>query len=246
VGTWTRQGCWTEATNGRALTGKSYASDDMTLESCAAFCTGFAYFGAEYGRECYCGNTLQPGAVSAANQADCNFLCKGDANEYCGAGSRLELYRAGGAGGAGGATSTTTSAAPTATPTASTTTTAAAGTTSTSSAAPIPTGFNPGDANFALYGCVSEPSAGRLLSNLVEGSNAMTISRCLSQCTQYAFAGVEYGQECWCGNTLNLAGNAGAVPGHNTTITECNFRCPGNQAEFCGAGGRLITYRRRT
>jgi hypothetical protein len=26
----------------------------MTLEVCQAFCTGFTYFGVEYGRECMC------------------------------------------------------------------------------------------------------------------------------------------------------------------------------------------------
>lgn len=55
-------GCQTEATTGRALSGKSYASDDMTVDSCAAFCEedDFQHMGVEYGRECKChfhGNT---------------------------------------------------------------------------------------------------------------------------------------------------------------------------------------------
>lgn len=45
-------GCQKEATNSRALTGASFAYDGMTLESCMANCTGFFYWGAEYGREC--------------------------------------------------------------------------------------------------------------------------------------------------------------------------------------------------
>lgn len=47
-------GCQTEATTGRALSGKSYASDDMSVDSCAAFCADddFDYMGVEYGREC--------------------------------------------------------------------------------------------------------------------------------------------------------------------------------------------------
>lgn len=44
-------GCHTEATSGRALTGKAYYDDLMTTEKCAAACAGYAWFGTEYGRE---------------------------------------------------------------------------------------------------------------------------------------------------------------------------------------------------
>ncbi|KAM3483607.1 hypothetical protein MY8738_003028 [Beauveria namnaoensis] len=89
--TWKLQGCWTEATNARALSDSTYADDDMTLESCAAFCKLSTYFGVEYGRECYCGTKLNEGSVKA-EQEDCSFTCPGDDSEYCGAGNRLELY----------------------------------------------------------------------------------------------------------------------------------------------------------
>jgi hypothetical protein len=39
-------------------------------------------FGVEYGRECYCANTLGAGSVRATNQADCSFTCPGDGTEY--------------------------------------------------------------------------------------------------------------------------------------------------------------------
>jgi len=85
-----------------------------------------------------------------------------------------------------------------------------------------------------------------VLSNLIEGSDLMTVNRCLTQCTQFEFAGIEYGRECWCSNTLNLAGNPGATPGFNATASDCSFRCPGsNNSEYCGAGLRLTMYRRR-
>ena len=47
------QGCYTEATGIRALTGKAYFNDSMTVEACATACTGFTWFGVEYGREVY-------------------------------------------------------------------------------------------------------------------------------------------------------------------------------------------------
>ncbi|PFH62596.1 hypothetical protein XA68_12848 [Ophiocordyceps unilateralis] len=95
VGRYSFQGCWTEATNGRALSGNSYADDRMTLEFCAAFCNGFRYFATEYGRECFCGNSLGDGSNRAENQNDCSFSCPGDASEFCGAGDLTPEGRCG-------------------------------------------------------------------------------------------------------------------------------------------------------
>jgi hypothetical protein len=89
--TWNWKNCYTEATAGRALSSTSYAADDVSLESCATFCGAYSYFGTEYGRECYCGNAFAAGSV-VAPAADCNMKCSGNANEYCGAGSRLSVY----------------------------------------------------------------------------------------------------------------------------------------------------------
>ncbi len=87
-GTWTWYGCQAEATGARALAAETYASDDMTLESCATFCSGYQYFGVEYARECYCGNTFSAGSA-VAPAADCSFPCAGSSAELCGAGNRL-------------------------------------------------------------------------------------------------------------------------------------------------------------
>ena len=84
-------GCYTEATNARALTGSAYFNDLMTVEKCANACAQFKYFGIEYGRECYCGNSINDGSVEAQLE-DCSFACPGDATESCGAGNRLTLY----------------------------------------------------------------------------------------------------------------------------------------------------------
>ncbi len=54
LGNFTLVGCNTEATVAgvRALSGASYVYDGMTLESCMTNCTGYFYWGTEYGREC--------------------------------------------------------------------------------------------------------------------------------------------------------------------------------------------------
>lgn len=48
--TW--QGCYTEATGGRALTGASTTNyQTMTVEACANFCAAFIMFGVEYSKK---------------------------------------------------------------------------------------------------------------------------------------------------------------------------------------------------
>ena len=52
IGAYSFQGCYTEATSVRALTGAAFFPANMTLDKCAAACTGFTYWGVEYGQEC--------------------------------------------------------------------------------------------------------------------------------------------------------------------------------------------------
>ncbi|KAK7425150.1 hypothetical protein QQX98_000064 [Neonectria punicea] len=248
IGSWDFQGCWTEATNGRALNSKTYAKDDMTLESCAAFCDGYDFFGTEYGRECYCGNKLNTGSVKADNQKDCSFTCPGDKTQYCGAGNRLQLYTKGvvvttsSTSSSSTALSTTTSSSDSSTSssttskdtstsssqdstTTSTKTTDSTTTTSTTTSATksaTPSIFE-GNKNFTNYSCISEPSNGRLLGKQVVNDNKMTIKMCLESCYDYKYAGVEYGVECWCGNTLNLNGSTGATPGKNVELVHQQY-----------------------
>ncbi|MCJ1354543.1 MAG: hypothetical protein MMC33_004532 [Icmadophila ericetorum] len=87
------QGCYTDATDSRVLTGVSTSTGSMTWASCSAFCTGYNFFGVEYGSECYCGNAfVNPTSVAPAT--DCNMACTGNATEVCGAGARLNLFKA--------------------------------------------------------------------------------------------------------------------------------------------------------
>ncbi|KAJ7057174.1 WSC domain-containing protein, partial [Mycena amicta] len=80
----------------RTLTGYSFTSSSMTVTSCVAQCDslGFRYAGAEYGTECYCGNSFL-GADSGGGtiaSGECTMNCGGDATQTCGAGFRLSSY----------------------------------------------------------------------------------------------------------------------------------------------------------
>ena len=50
IGQFNYVSCYTEATNGRALTGFALADNSISLDTCASNCTGFRYFGVEYAR----------------------------------------------------------------------------------------------------------------------------------------------------------------------------------------------------
>jgi hypothetical protein len=88
------EGCHTDNVAGRALTGAVFYDDALTVEKCSNICKGWAVFGVEYGRECYCGNAVQGGSTPAP-EGECNFSCAGSLDETCGAGDRINLYRYG-------------------------------------------------------------------------------------------------------------------------------------------------------
>ena len=95
VGTFLSQGCYKEATNGRLLSGASYANNTaMTVESCVNFCqaSGATYAGLEYAQECFCGSSLASTAVTA-DASSCNMLCTGNSTEFCGSTSILNVYK---------------------------------------------------------------------------------------------------------------------------------------------------------
>ncbi|KDQ34140.1 hypothetical protein PLEOSDRAFT_1031730, partial [Pleurotus ostreatus PC15] len=62
----------------------------------------------------------------------------------------------------------------------------------------------------------------------------LTIESCIAICDNagFIFAGVEFGQECYCDSVIQ-------DPGVETDISECNFACSGNPAEVCGSGGHM-------
>jgi hypothetical protein len=213
VGDYTYYGCQTEGTNTRALSAKSYAADSMTLESCQAFCSGYTYFGTEYARECYCGNSFSAGSVPAP-QSDCDFACMGDASEICGAGNRLSVYQLGAVAGVAAAPND-----PISTPTPATPTPA------------LPNGWS-------YEGCWVDGDDGRILSYQENNNQALTIESCVDLCLGlgYTIAGLEWSVQCFCGNGVV---NGGVLA---TLQSDCDMPCGGDENEVCGAGQRMSIY----
>ncbi|KAL2269125.1 hypothetical protein VTJ83DRAFT_3971 [Remersonia thermophila] len=81
--------CWTDKVNDRSLKDHSTHSSAMTVEVCAEECKDYAYFGVEYGQECFCGNEL---GGEAAPAAECGMLCSGAFDQFCGGPDRMNVY----------------------------------------------------------------------------------------------------------------------------------------------------------
>lgn len=94
VGDYTLQGCYVDARQPRAL--KTLTGDDaLTPEKCSDYCAGSTYMGFEYGRECWCADTLDKSSFRAPDD-QCQMPCAGDVSALCGSPARLTLYKKGG------------------------------------------------------------------------------------------------------------------------------------------------------
>ncbi|KAJ7718195.1 WSC domain-containing protein [Mycena maculata] len=103
----------------------------------------------------------------------------------------------------------------------------------------LPRQSNPTDlpGNWSLAGCYTDVSTARTLAATATAGPNMTVEACIAFCAagDYIFAGVEFGDECYCDSTIQ-------IPGVGAPITDCNEPCVGNPSEFCGASGFLTVF----
>ncbi|KAJ3069113.1 hypothetical protein HDU98_007813 [Podochytrium sp. JEL0797] len=102
-------------------------------------------------------------------------------------------------------------------------------------ASSAPVAVNPVIPGWTYKGCFLDSSTSRTLPNAIWSiaANAMTVEACLSACTTggYSFGGLEYAQQCFCGNSVPV-----------TVASSCNMPCLGNATEICGGPGGLSVY----
>ncbi|ESK84857.1 copper radical oxidase [Moniliophthora roreri MCA 2997] len=93
--------------------------------------------------------------------------------------------------------------------------------------------------NWSSVGCFTDLSTARTLQGQSTSSdNNMTIEACISTCeaADFIFAGVEFGQECYCDSTIQS-------PGTQVSLDECNLPCTGAEdTETCGGSGRIHVF----
>ncbi|KPI43427.1 putative fungistatic metabolite [Cyphellophora attinorum] len=226
-------GCYTEGSGVRALTVQPNSNN--TILGCLSACVGYKYSGVEYGGQCFCGNSLGAGSVSAS-ASDCSMTCNNNQTEYCGGPSRLNMYAS------GSLPSSSSSANPSSTGStltsnfASTATSISSSQTTTTTVAipgtptPVPSALS-----FRYVDCYSEGSGTRALADKATASSSMTAEICASFCTGYQYMATEYSSECYCGNTL-LGGSAVVTDGR------CSMTCSGNSGTICGGPNGLSLY----
>ncbi|CAA7261980.1 unnamed protein product [Cyclocybe aegerita] len=133
----------------------------------------------------------------------------------------------------GSATATGGNAPPTSSSTTSSSSTSASSTTTstsaTTTASPTPT------QGFQYVGCYKDDSS-RVISNGPFTDSAQTVAKCLTRCAGYAYAGVEYGVECFCGASLRSDAEIASE-------SECSMPCAGKNDEKCGNGHRINVYK---
>ncbi|KAK6441139.1 hypothetical protein LTR95_002636 [Oleoguttula sp. CCFEE 5521] len=151
-------------------------------------------------------------------------------------------------------TSLTTSITSTSTTSASTSTTS---TTSSSTADPVttssttssttttitPTPISTPFPSWTYRGCYIDNNndAGRLLPLQQPDSTTLTIESCINACSAagYSIAGVEFGDECWCGNELADGATKASV---GIARSKCHSPCTGDGGESCGGPWFLEVY----
>lgn len=239
---WAYYGCYVDGVNGRIL--QNQQPDNTagnTIESCVALCAGQGYTiaGTEYSVQCFCGNAIYNGGVLATQQSDCNDACSGNSKEMCGGGGRMSLYSLG---------------------------------TPVAFQAPGPQ-YSGLPAGWFYKGCLQDNTLSKenvnagstqkeTLSTLpwkVSDNNNNTILGCIQQCAAYGYnaAGLEYGNQCFCGDQQNIlvasvpttSTNPGdaqyftyANPPQLVADSQCDVLCTGAQQYTCGAGNLLSYY----
>ncbi|KAG8814910.1 hypothetical protein FRC19_001415, partial [Serendipita sp. 401] len=86
-------GCWADNTNGQRALDKSLGGfDDLTPAKCQSLCDaqGFNLAGVEFGRECFCGNTII--GNNQPSDSSCTMACSGDSAQTCGGTDAINIY----------------------------------------------------------------------------------------------------------------------------------------------------------
>lgn len=67
-------------------------------------------------------------------------------------------------------------------------------------------------------------------------SSTFTVDKCVSSCQTagYKYAGVEYGSQCFCGNSIGITTWA-----QLQDQSKCNIPCPGDSTNMCGGNNAL-------
>jgi hypothetical protein len=90
---------------------------------------------------------------------------------------------------------------------------------------------------FTYQGCYTDKSAKRALGfQAFVGSNSASLCTAACQAAGYSVAGMEFGDECYCGSSIS-AGNQGPL-----LEAACTMSCSSNSSQICGGPSRISVF----
>ncbi|KAI0555400.1 copper radical oxidase [Xylaria curta] len=207
---WTSQGCWQDGPNGRIMpTYQAQDNDQLTPQSCANLCAGMNY--TISGTEYYRQCFCSNAIYNGGVKGTDDTKC----NTPCSGNSSVNC------GGPGYLTIYSKGTPQTFQP---------------------PTAQTGGlNGTWTYQGCYNDNiNNTRTLPWQLRFPGTLTATACLAQCSQFGYvaAGLEYGEECYCGDPIDIT-SAGST---KQPETDCNIACAGNASAICGGGSRLSTY----
>jgi len=206
------QGCYKDFTGARVISSKNIFTNSLTVERCSTFCKGSTYLGLEYGKEV-------SGSTSALYRAWLiQFQC------FCAdtlASSTVKIADIGCATACSGNSTQLCGGN-------------VALTVYKSTTLPDTSGVTP--PNYKGLGCCTDVITDRTLKGAKYDDLAMTIPKCAIACKigGWRLFGLEFGRECYCGNTLEDTDFVNNV--------QCGQQCPGDKSTVCGGIVRLSVY----
>ncbi|CAM9951820.1 unnamed protein product, partial [Pylaiella littoralis] len=63
---------------------------------CARLCSGFPFFGTQYGEECWCGLEDAQAIFESNGEGSCTTSCAGDSTKICGGFDAISVYSSNG------------------------------------------------------------------------------------------------------------------------------------------------------
>jgi hypothetical protein len=96
--------------------------------------------------------------------------------------------------------------------------------------------------DWTYQGCITEgPNGAKVFPWKLANSTGNSPEWCLGKCQEYGYmaAGMEYGEECYCGDLEGIQ-QQGSV---QVAESECSTPCPGDPTAICGQGNRLTWYK---
>ena len=191
-------GCWNDSNFGAM---EHYGGNEFSISTCISYCGAmdYSYAGIQFAYHCFCGNHYS--SFGQADESDCSLKCIVGTG-LCGGIDKLSVWSVGLDG-------VTMNPAPGPTP-------------NTAGDSPSPTPVPPTepavttDGDIRYIGCyidarerAMEPAPG----------NRYSIKHCIALCRtrNYAFAGLQFYDQCSCGNSYDMHGAAAE--------SDCNTEC---------------------